>query len=111
MPARIPTHKPLGARTELARQRVVNSRRAGSSSALGYGRLWQRIRAAVLAMHPMCLLCMANGVRTVATEVDHIDGNSSNNSNANLRPLCCPCHSRRTASEQSFGRRLDQSNK
>lgn len=84
---------------------MVNSRRAGSSSALGYGRLWQRIRLAVLALNPLCLFCMDKGMRTVATEVDHIDGDARNNSNANLRPLCCSCHSRRTATDQSFGRR------
>lgn len=106
MPSRIPVHRPLGSVTERARQRVVNARRTGSSTALGYGRLWQRIRAAVLAMHPLCVLCLAAGQRTVATEVDHIDGCSTNNANANLRPLCCSCHSRRTATDQSFGRKL-----
>jgi hypothetical protein len=37
-----------------------------------------------------------------ATDVDHIDGNSRNNSPSNLRALCHKCHSRRTAREQSF---------
>lgn len=105
MPNRIPIHKPLGSVTEHARQRVVNSRRTGSSTALGYGRLWQRIRAAVLALHPMCVMCAKVGKRTVANEVDHIDGDSSNNANDNLRALCKPCHSRRTAKDQSFGRK------
>jgi 5-methylcytosine-specific restriction protein A len=40
----------------------------------------------------------------VATEVDHVDGNSQNNLFANLRSLCKPCHSAKTARENgSFG--------
>ncbi len=45
----------------------------------------------------------------VATEVDHIDGDSRNNEPANLRCLCHRCHSRRTAKDQAFGRRLASS--
>lgn len=105
MPKRIPIHKPLGSNTEHARQRVVNSKRAGSRSVLGYGRLWQRIRKAQLCMHPLCVFCLEQGLHTPADQVDHIDGCAFNNSNSNLRSLCRSCHSRRTATDQSFGRR------
>lgn len=110
MPARIAIHRAV-AKTEQARQRVVNSRRPGNKREMGYTRLWERIRLAVLAQHPMCVFCMDKGMRTVATQVDHVDGCSKNNANDNLRPLCHSCHSRRTATDQSFGRRLPTSNK
>ena len=49
---------------------------------------------------------MEQSQRVMANEVDHIDGNPWNNEPGNLRSLCKQCHSRRTATEQSFGRRL-----
>jgi 5-methylcytosine-specific restriction enzyme A len=41
----------------------------------------------------------------VATDVDHVDGDSENNSQDNLRSLCHACHSRKTATQDGgFGR-------
>lgn len=51
----------------------------------------------------MCYMAEPRRI-TPATDVDHIDGNPRNNAPANLRPLCHSCHSRRTATDQSFGR-------
>lgn len=80
--------------------------RRGSSTARGYGYAWQaRIRPAALMREPLCRFCNDAGRTTVATEVDHIDGNSSNNEPSNLRSLCRPCHSARTARDQAFGRK------
>jgi 5-methylcytosine-specific restriction endonuclease McrA len=39
-------------------------------------------------------------------EVDHIDGDVTNCALSNLRTLCRPHHSARTARDQAFGRRL-----
>lgn len=65
---------------------------------------WRAIRADVLAEQPLCRHCEQANRVTVATEVDHVDGNDSNNDRANLQGLCKPCHSRKTAAEnQGFG--------
>lgn len=64
----------------------------------GYGIVWRAIRAAHLEREPKCRFC---GKR--ATEVDHIKPKSEGGTDerSNLRSLCKPCHSRRTAKEQS----------
>lgn len=70
----------------------------------GYGWQWQKIRLVILAQEPLCRFCKEAGRITMAEEVDHIDGDSFNNDQENLRPLCRPCHLKRTAKDQAFGR-------
>jgi 5-methylcytosine-specific restriction endonuclease McrA len=82
---------------------AIDSRR-GNSAARGYGHAWRQTRLIVLGQEPLCRFCNEAGRLTAATEVDHIDGNSRNNVRDNLRPLCKPCHSQRTARDQAFGR-------
>lgn len=77
-----------------------------SSTARGYGADWRRVRAAVLAAEPLCRFCAAEGRVTAATEVDHVDAfhglaDPKRLDPANLRPLCQPCHRRRTARQAS----------
>jgi 5-methylcytosine-specific restriction enzyme A len=85
-------------------RKQVDLRRA-SSTARGYGYVWQtRIRPGALIREPLCRFCTDAGRTTPATEVDHIDGNSRNNDPGNLRALCRPCHSARTARDQGFAR-------
>ncbi|XGA78589.1 HNH endonuclease signature motif containing protein [Halomonas sp. CH40] len=64
---------------------------------------WSRLRAQVLADEPLCRHCMASGIVTPATQVDHIrngEGDyTDDNSRENLQPLCCECHSRKTRAE------------
>lgn len=71
----------------------------------GYGWAWQQIRKAALNDEPLCRTCKQEGRTTPADEVDHIDGDSHNNDRANLRPLCRPCHLKRTAKDQAFKRK------
>jgi 5-methylcytosine-specific restriction protein A len=59
---------------------------------------WRVIRRQVLAWEALCRHCGA-----VATEVDHIDNDTSNNFLDNLQALCKPCHSSKTAQEQDGG--------
>jgi hypothetical protein len=74
-----------------------------SAAARGYDGDWRRLRADVLRAEPLCRLC-----RTApATEVDHIQRFHSLHdplrlSRGNCRPVCAPCHRRRTA-RQSHG--------
>lgn len=71
-----------------------------SAAKRGYGGKWRAVRAAFLRAHPVCA-CGAP-----ACEVDHVvplrEGGS--NARANLRALCKPCHSRKTATHDGgFG--------
>ena len=77
----------------------------GSAHARGYDAAWRRVRLAVLADEPLCRFCAAAALVVPAVEVDHIDGDSQHNARSNLRPLCRPCHSRRTARDQGIARR------
>jgi 5-methylcytosine-specific restriction enzyme A len=65
---------------------------------------WRRFRAWFLA-DPANVVC-AECQQAPATEVDHVIAVRDNPDlaldPANCRALCCSCHSRRTAKEQSF---------
>ena len=88
-----------------AEHRRVDAGRAGRDQR-GYDWAWRtRVRPAALAREPLCRSCAEQGRIRAATEVDHIDGDSRNNAAENLRGLCKPCHSRRTATDQAFGRK------
>jgi len=76
---------------ELKRRRVHDDRRA-SARDRGYDWTWEKARAAVLMKHPLCEVCMSDGRARAATLVHHVDENSSNNVDANLRALCRDCH-------------------
>lgn len=68
-------------------------------------RYWRdRIRPAQLRRKPVCEHCEVSGKITIATDVDHIDGDPTNNSIDNLQSLCHSCHSIKTAKcDGSFG--------
>ncbi len=57
------------------------------------GRPWRRLRATILAGHPVCAICRTR----VATTVDHIVPVSLGGPEldpANCRPACGPCNYR-----------------
>ncbi len=63
------------------------------------------IRVHQLQLEPLCRMCRESGTITAATEVDHRDGDPTNNAQENLQSLCKPCHSIKTAAHDgSFGR-------
>lgn len=62
---------------------------------------WRKLRARVLAEEPLCRMCSARDLVTVATDVDHHDGNPGNNDRCNLVSLCHACHSHKTARERA----------
>jgi len=69
----------------------------------GYDRDWERIRAEHLELEPWCRFHLELGDRVPATEVDHILARrrGGTDDHSNLRSLCKPHHSRRTAIDQS----------
>lgn len=69
-------------------------------------RIWRdRIRVRKLRRDPLCEPCSERRLVVVATQVDHRDGDTSNNSDENLISTCAPCHSRKTVfHDGGFGR-------
>lgn len=51
-----------------------------------------RLRYQMLAGHPYCALCGATVGDGIHLEVDHINGDPSNNQMENLQVLCQPCN-------------------
>lgn len=78
--------------------------RRPSARERGYDSRWERTRAAYLARHPTCEV---SGCDERATDVDHIDGLGPlaprGHDHDNLRALCHPHHSQRTARDQRGG--------
>lgn len=87
-------------------RKTPQAQRRVSASKRGYGRLWERLRAMVLAKEPLCRKCAQDGVTRAATDVDHIVPQSRGGTDEpnNLQPLCHWHHSRKTATEDGgFG--------
>ncbi|RSM73462.1 HNH endonuclease [Kibdelosporangium aridum] len=82
-------------------------RQRGSGTDRGSTARWQRFSEWYLATHPLCVGWPTGPCGAKATQPDHIDGCGRNGPRAydltNLRPLCKPCHSRRTAHDQPGG--------
>ena len=108
MPSRIGTLKVLPA----PGRRITYENEQGSAQARQAKRAlptnstrWRQIRALVLREQPLCAECTKRNRIRAATQVDHRDGDASNNARTNLQGLCMPCHSRKTAAQDgSFGR-------
>lgn len=85
-------------------QREQFDARRGSAASRGYGRPWQALRARILLRDPICAnpYALPNHL-VVSTEVDHKIPRSrgGDESDENLQGLCHPCHSRKTATEDS----------
>jgi 5-methylcytosine-specific restriction endonuclease McrA len=91
-----------------AAERADWDRRRGTASQRGYDAGWRKLRARFLAANPQC---EHPGCRSAANEVDHIQSVRLRPDLrlewSNLRALCKPHHSQRTAREQGFARRTD----
>jgi 5-methylcytosine-specific restriction protein A len=107
MPARPTSHafpwQRVGADAKRARDRAHDERRAVSEPwrAWYQGKRWRTLRAAILRRDPVCVACNRNP----ANECDHITPHKGDArlfwNPANLQGLCKPCHSRKTATEDS----------
>ena len=60
------------------------------------GKAWRRLRAVILGERPLCQHCLDRGVIEPATEVDHVNNDSTDTRPEALQSLCKPCHSRKT---------------
>lgn len=98
MPKAIQRHRPKRSLMAPASNRTGRDADARRTLALNKA-AWQKLRASVLANESLCRHCRADGRVVIATDVDHISGDPSDNSMANLQPLCHPCHSRKTAAD------------
>ncbi|MCG9081149.1 HNH endonuclease [Laribacter hongkongensis] len=63
----------------------------------GYGHQWRKARASFLRRHPLCVMCLAEGLTVAATVVDHINPHRGDQrlfwDSSNWQPLCASCHS------------------
>ena len=76
-----------------------------SAAKRGYSRAWYKFSKQYLKAHPLCVRCLAKGIYTKATVLDHIkpfrgDMELFWDLN-NLQPLCKPCHDRKTFTEDN----------
>jgi 5-methylcytosine-specific restriction protein A len=95
------TDKGLCVKHRTIERRAYDRRRANARQR-GYDAAWEATARAFLAEHPDCETCGAP-----ATDVDHRDGKGplgpAGHDHFNLRALCHPCHSARTARDQPGG--------
>jgi 5-methylcytosine-specific restriction enzyme A len=96
-------HKPRE-QAERERKARLDAERPGTAQR-GYDQAWRALRARYLEANPDC---ETPGCRRPATDVDHRqsvrDRPDLRLDWFNLRALCHPCHSRRTARDQGFAR-------
>ncbi|BAI72671.1 HNH-family nuclease [Azospirillum sp. B510] len=104
MPTRPPMFRSPGWKTPQQKRKAHDQAR-GSASSRGYDSDWRKLRARFLKAHP---LCCVTGCGERATDVDHIQGVRERPDLrlewSNLRSMCHPHHSKRTARDQAFGR-------
>lgn len=71
-----------------------------NAASRGYDGKWRIARKRYLRKNPLCVKCMAEGVITPATVVDHIIPHRGNQKlfwdESNWQPLCKNCHDRKT---------------
>ena len=65
---------------------------------------WMKIRAAILARDPVCVLC---GVRP-STHCDHIKAKTDDNRPQSLQGVCTECHAQKSSREGNAAQRAAQ---
>ncbi|MFC4169617.1 HNH endonuclease signature motif containing protein [Teichococcus aestuarii] len=104
MPIDPPTHRPSWLPRKATAREYDRAR--GSARQRGYDAQWERLRAEVLRERPCCEAPGCGSRERL--NVDHIVSvrlaPERRLDRTNLRVLCQPCHSARTARDQGFGR-------
>ena len=93
--------KSLPNRLKTLPNRLSNGSQVGQTVRVA-GSRWKRIRLSVLSDEPLCRMCTAQGLVTLATEVDHIKPlwqGANEYDRDNLQPLCTYCHILKTSEE------------
>lgn len=70
----------------------------------GYRPTCQPCRARKYTMYkkPFCEQCGFKAINAIQLDVDHIDGDNTNNKISNLRTLCANCHRLKTWEQSDF---------
>lgn len=104
MPKRPPIHRPAHAKAPPQQRREYDRGRGGSTER-GYTARWQRASKQFLRANPLCRDCTRRNRVTASSEVDHIIPHRGDMTlfwdRKNWQALCKPCHSRKTATEDS----------
>ena len=71
------------------------------------GRALQTLRASYFTANPLCAMCKAKGIITIAVELDHILAitNGGTNDWDNYQGLCIPCHEIKTQVDLGYTER------
>ena len=67
---------------------------------------WRKLRLMVLTEEPLCRMCAAQGLTVVASQVDHINNDPSDNRRESLQSLCTSCHSHKTMRDMGHNVRM-----
>jgi 5-methylcytosine-specific restriction protein A len=103
-------HEVIASQAHKQTRRALDARR-GNATVRGYGFRWRQYRVWFLSQYPLCVHCEAQGIATLATEVDHIvpvtgADDPSFWETSGHQALCKSCHSTKTARENAgFGNR------
>lgn len=65
---------------------------------------WQKIRAAILARDPVCVLCRVRP----STHCDHIKAKTDDHRPAHLQGVCAECHAQKSSREGNDAQRATQ---
>lgn len=97
--ARLKTIKPRLQATSTQRIKPIEGRPGATPRTRG--RAWIETRARWLRKHPLCLHCQAQGLVSVAEEVDHVIPlwMGGRDDETNFQSLCKACHAVKTAGE------------
>jgi len=91
----------------LSARRRASHVRNGNARDHGYSARWDRYSRAFLALHPLCVRCLAQGRTTASQVTDHITPHRGDRelfwNRGNLQALCKSCHDTKTATEDGGG--------
>ena len=103
-PSEMPFAPPRHSNPAQQQQRLIADKQHNSDTAFYHSATWKKLRKLILARDPLCVICLAAGQVTEATQVDHIVPRriapDRSYDSTNLRSICASCHSRRTRQDQ-----------